>query len=192
MRHRPRTRSPRRKLAYLLGGLTLAACGSAESDPESTGPGEGTGPGAGAAQVGPPAPPDERPWTPAELRAARPEGDLPERLELHDDLVVEIQSTGLGPVCEPFDNVTVHYEIFLVSTGMKFDSSRDRGQPVSSELGSQKWIPGMERSLIGLRVGTEVVIHVPSALGYGPEGSQIMGVQGDADLRLELTILHAR
>ena len=46
--------------------------------------------------------------------------------------------------------------------------------------------------VLEILVGTEVVIHVPSALGYGPEGSQIMGVQGDADLRLELTILHAR
>jgi len=185
---------PRPWLAYLLTGLSLAACGSGEPGPETTGLGQGTGAGTatGAVQEGPPAPPDERPWTPAELRAKRPDGDLPERLELRDDLVVEVQSTGLGPVCEPFDNVTVHYEIFLVSTGMKFDSSRDRNQPVSAELGSQKWIPGMERALIGLRVGTEIVVHVPSQLGYGEDGSPMMGIEGSADLRLELTILHAR
>ncbi len=189
MCHRPRTRTPHRWLTCLLTGLTLAACGPGEPDP---GQGPGAGSATGAAQEGPPAPPDERPWTPAELRATRPDGDLPEVLELRDDLVVEIRSRGLGPLCEPFDEVTVHYEIFLVSSGMKFDSSRDRGQPVSTELGSQKWIPGMERALIGLRVGTEILVHVPSGLGYGESGSPMMGIEGSADLRLELTILHAR
>jgi len=180
---------PRRWQSCLLTGLALAACGCGEPDPEQD-PGTSTAPG--TAQEGPPAPPDERPWTPAELRASRPDGDLPEVLELRDDLVVEVLSRGLGPLCEPFDEVTVHYEIFLDSSGTKFDSSRDRGQPVSAELGSQKWIPGMERALIGLRVGTEVVVHVPSELGYGKAGSPMMGIEGSADLRLELTILHAR
>jgi FKBP-type peptidyl-prolyl cis-trans isomerase FkpA len=64
--------------------------------------------------------------------------------------------------------VAVHYEAFLLD-GTKFDSSRDRSQPLVFTAGFGALIDGIEQGVIGMRAeGTRRLI-IPPALGFGSE-----------------------
>ncbi len=62
------------------------------------------------------------------------------------------------------DTVTFHYEGKLV-TGETFDSSFDRGDPLSGPVDG--FVPGFTEALLLMRPGDEWIIWVPPALGYG-------------------------
>jgi FKBP-type peptidyl-prolyl cis-trans isomerase len=66
--------------------------------------------------------------------------------------------------------VTVHYTGWLTS-GKKFDSSRDRNDPFTFVLGSGKVIKGWELGVAGMRVGGQRRLIIPSDLGYGARGA---------------------
>ena len=50
------------------------------------------------------------------------------------------------------DAVRVHYE-GRFENGELFDSSRDRGEPIAFEAGSDQLIPGFSQGVIGMAVG---------------------------------------
>jgi FKBP-type peptidyl-prolyl cis-trans isomerase len=85
---------------------------------------------------------------------------------------VELQDTALGTGLEagPGRTVTVHYTGMLAN-GTKFDSSRERGQPLTFKLGQGIVIPGWEQGLAGMRPGGRRRLVVPPALAYGDQGS---------------------
>ncbi|MFB3431871.1 MAG: peptidylprolyl isomerase [Phycisphaerales bacterium] len=64
--------------------------------------------------------------------------------------------------------VSVHYTGWL-TTGSKFDSSRDRGQPASFPL--NRVIPGWTEGVSSMKVGGKRYLIIPSDLGYGPRGA---------------------
>ena len=68
------------------------------------------------------------------------------------------------------DEVTVHYEGRLASNDFKFDSSLDRGKPITFELGSNRVIKGWDQGLKGTCPGQKIKLESPSELGYGAEG----------------------
>lgn len=72
--------------------------------------------------------------------------------------------TGIKPVA--MDTVQVHYTGKLID-GTKFDSSYERGQPVSFPLNGviKGWIEGLQ--FIG--EGGKIKLFVPSDLGYGEQ-----------------------
>ena len=76
------------------------------------------------------------------------------------------KSDGLKPTAA--NSVTVHYRGWLDS-GTEFDSSYDRGQPISFPLNGviAGWTEGMQ--LVG--VGGMIELWVPARLGYGAKGS---------------------
>ena len=65
--------------------------------------------------------------------------------------------------------VSVHYTGWL-SSGQKFDSSRDRGQPFQLTVGGGSVIPGWDEGLLGMKVGGRRKLIIPPALGYGDQG----------------------
>ena len=67
------------------------------------------------------------------------------------------------------DNVRVHYTGWL-SDGTKFDSSRDRGEPISLELGAGRVIRGWDLGLVGMKPGEKRFLLIPPSLGYGARG----------------------
>ena len=75
---------------------------------------------------------------------------------------------GLQP--KTGDKVMVHYTGVLTN-GMKFDSSLDRGEPFAFELGAGRVIKGWDEGIAKLHVGDQATLIIPSALGYGPRGS---------------------
>jgi len=84
-------------------------------------------------------------------------------------------------------NVTVHYDGYLTS-GVKFDSSRDRGQPFTFKLGSGQVIQAWDVSVACMRPSEFAEITCRSDYGYGWEGSPPK-IPSDATLRFEIELL---
>jgi FKBP-type peptidyl-prolyl cis-trans isomerase FkpA len=80
---------------------------------------------------------------------------------------------GIGDEALPGMIVIVHYTGWLHDSsaadgrGRKFDSSRDRGQPLSFPLGAGHVIRGWEQGVPGMKVGGVRRLLIPPALGYG-------------------------
>lgn len=89
-------------------------------------------------------------------------------VELHkvDRVKVEFMKAGKGEGAKPGDTVQVHYKGSLTS-GKKFDSSYDRGQPMPVQLGQQGLIPGFTMGLLGIKAGEKRKVTIPSELAYG-------------------------
>jgi peptidylprolyl isomerase len=81
-----------------------------------------------------------------------------------------INKKGNGTKAEAGKKVTVHYTGKLMD-GKVFDSSRDRDQPFSFELGSRQVIQGWEEGIALLREGDQATFILPSDLAYGPNGA---------------------
>jgi peptidylprolyl isomerase len=76
---------------------------------------------------------------------------------------------GDGAEAKTGDNVSVHYTGWL-STGKKFDSSKDRGKSFGVPLGEGRVIKGWDAGLPGMKVGGKRKLIIPSELGYGAAG----------------------
>lgn len=85
-------------------------------------------------------------------------------------LKIETLREGKGEGAKAGDKVTVHYTGTLTD-GKKFDSSVDRGQPFSFQLGAGQVIPGWDQGLLGMKVGEKRRLTIPPELGYGAEGA---------------------
>jgi FKBP-type peptidyl-prolyl cis-trans isomerase len=77
---------------------------------------------------------------------------------------------GTGATAAPGSMVKVHYTGFL-TTGEKFDSSRDRGEPFSFPLGAGQVIKGWDEGVAGMKVGGQRQLRIPPQLGYGASGA---------------------
>lgn len=82
---------------------------------------------------------------------------------------------GTGAIAKSGNKVNVHYTGWLQnpdgSTGKKFDSSRDRGQPFQFPLGGGQVIRGWDEGVQGMQVGGQRRLVIPAALGYGQRGA---------------------
>lgn len=85
-------------------------------------------------------------------------------------LQVQILEEGSGQVAEAGQTVVVHYTGWLPD-GQKFDSSRDRGEPLSFPLGQGRVIRGWDEGVAGMREGGRRVLVIPPELGYGERGA---------------------
>lgn len=92
-----------------------------------------------------------------------PDGPAPTELEIHDITV------GDGAEAKPGGTVEVHYLGVEFDTGDQFDSSWDRGEPISFPL--RGLIQGWQDGIPGMRVGGRRQLVIPPALAYGPAGS---------------------
>ncbi|MSQ23615.1 MAG: FKBP-type peptidyl-prolyl cis-trans isomerase [Chloroflexi bacterium] len=88
---------------------------------------------------------------------------------LPDGLAFIDEKVGNGAV-RSGQNVTVHYTGWL-TTGQKFDSSVDRGQPFSFPLGAGRVIKGWDEGVATMQIGGKRRLIIPSSLGYGAQGA---------------------
>lgn len=87
-------------------------------------------------------------------------------------LQYEVLEEGNGSKPTAEDDVKVHYTGELLS-GEVFDSSRDRGQPVT--FGLNQVIPGWTEGLQLMSEGSRYKLYIPSDLAYGPGGNRGIG-----------------
>ena len=86
------------------------------------------------------------------------------------ELKTEILSEGTGDVIvKAGDSVTVDYTGVL-EDGTQFDSSIGRA-PFSFNVGAGQVIQGWDQGLIGMNVGEERKLTIPSDMAYGPSGA---------------------
>jgi peptidylprolyl isomerase len=77
---------------------------------------------------------------------------------------------GEGPEVTNGQLVIAHYTGWL-EDGTKFDSSVDRGEPFSFNLGMGQVIPGWDLGMRGMRVGGSRQLVIPASLAYGERGA---------------------
>ena len=88
----------------------------------------------------------------------------PTTLGMHD-LVV-----GTGPAARAGQQLTVNYVGVGYPAGKEFDSSWKRREPFTFALGKGNVIPGWDRGLLGMKVGSRRQLAIPAALAYGAQG----------------------
>ena len=77
---------------------------------------------------------------------------------------------GTGETAVKGKQVQVHYTGWLTS-GKKFDSSVDRGQPFAFPLGAGKVIKGWDEGVAGMKAGGKRQLRIPPKLAYGEGGA---------------------
>ncbi len=80
---------------------------------------------------------------------------------------------GDGDLVGSTDFVIVHYTGWVYSEGQKgepFDSSVERGEPISFPLGQSFVIQGWEKGLPGMRVGGKRTLLIEPEMAYGEQG----------------------
>lgn len=85
-------------------------------------------------------------------------------------IVVEQSKNASAAKAENGKTVSVHYTGFL-SDGKIFDSSIERGEPISFQLGQGRVIKGWEEGIALMKVGDKLRLIIPSSLGYGEAGA---------------------
>jgi peptidylprolyl isomerase len=98
----------------------------------------------------------------------KPEVTVPD--EPATELVMEDVVVGDGAEAKSGDEIEVEYVGVAQSTGEEFDSSWEREEPFSFELGAGSVIPGWDRGLVGMREGGRRLLVIPGDLAYGETG----------------------
>ncbi len=82
------------------------------------------------------------------------------------ELKIEDTIVGKGDEAVAGKNVTVNYKGTLTD-GTVFDSSYDKGEPFSFELGAGRVIEGWDEGVVGMKVGGKRVLIIPADMAYG-------------------------
>ncbi|MFC0674282.1 FKBP-type peptidyl-prolyl cis-trans isomerase [Brachybacterium hainanense] len=86
--------------------------------------------------------------------------------------IVEPLITGTGEKTAAGDYLVMQYTGWSWDDGEKFDSSWDRGAPFGFVQGQSQVIQGWDENLVGLPVGSQVMLVIPPAEAYGDDPAQ--------------------
>lgn len=110
------------------------------------------------------------------LDAAKPVVAVPfdvkglDTLKTASGLKYIVVKKGTGEQAAAGKTVDVHYTGYLMD-GKRFDSSVERGEPISFPLGQGMVIKGWEEGIALMKVGDKMRLIIPSELGYGERGA---------------------
>ena len=113
------------------------------------------------------------------------------------ELIRQDVRAGTGAEAQPGRNVVVHYTGWLYDAsrpdrkGAQFDSSRDRNEPFSFNLGAGEVIQGWDQGVTGMRVGGQRTLTIPPGLGYGARGAGGV-IPPNATLLFDVELLDVR
>ena len=105
-------------------------------------------------------------------------------IELPSGIQYKIMKEGTGAFPVETDKVTVHYKGTLLD-GTVFDSSIDRGEPVTFPLNQviKGWTEGMQKC----KMGGKIQLFIPSELAYGDKATG--PIPGGSALIFEVELL---
>jgi FKBP-type peptidyl-prolyl cis-trans isomerase FkpA len=118
------------------------------------------------------------------------ENSSPSSLTTVNELQSEDIQVGTGTEAKAGNMVTVHYTGTLTD-GKKFDSSIDRGQAFTFNLGAGQVIKGWDQGVVGMKVGGKRKLTIPASLAYGDKGAGGVIPPG-ATLVFEIELLDVR
>ena len=98
-------------------------------------------------------------------------------------LQYKVLEMGDGPRPTATDSVKVHYRGTLLN-GEEFDSSYERGEPISFVL--NKVIAGWTEGVQLMPVGSKFMFYIPPDLAYGPAGGGPIGPNATLIFQVEL------
>lgn len=109
-------------------------------------------------------------------------------------LVAQTLIAGRGIRVARGDTLIINYvgEIWPTKVGGRpkvFDSSFSRGAPDGFVIGTGAVIPGFDKTLVGRRLGTRMLLSIPPADGYGPSGNPQAGISGTDTLVFVVDLL---
>jgi FKBP-type peptidyl-prolyl cis-trans isomerase len=96
---------------------------------------------------------------------------------------------GTGPVVKKGKLLVAQYEGVIWRTGKVFSSTWQSGAPAGFQIGTGQVIKGWDDTLVGKRIGSQVLLVVPPADGYGSQGSSQAGIKGTDTLVFVVDIL---
>lgn len=103
------------------------------------------------------------------------------------------QKVGTGTTAVKGMTVDVHYTGWFYKDGKKgakFDSSLDRGEPISFKLGNKNVIAGWDEGIEGMKVGGKRDLIIPPNLAYGEAGHP-GGIPPNSTLTFEVELVKA-
>merc|ERR550534_1039482 len=95
---------------------------------------------------------------------------------------------------QKFDEVAMHYTGWVAKgdnldeKGKKFDSSRDRDSFFDVQIGKGRVIKGWDKGLVGMCVGAQRRMIIPSDMGYGDRGAGA-DIPGGATLIFDVELM---
>lgn len=107
-----------------------------------------------------------------------------------EKLVVDDIKIGVGDdVVEEGDEIVVNY-IGRLQDGTEFDNSYTRGKPFTFEVGAGRVIAGWEKGTLGMKVGGERILVIPSDMAYGDR--QIGPIPANSTLVFAIELLEIK
>jgi FKBP-type peptidyl-prolyl cis-trans isomerase len=110
-----------------------------------------------------------------------PDADPPAELQ------IAVLKKGDGEVVPDPANVTVQYQGVNWRDGEVFDESWGEGTP--TPFSTTQVVPGFAAAMIGQTVGSQVLVVVPPAEGYGDGGQPSAGIEGGDTLVFVIDVL---
>jgi peptidylprolyl isomerase len=178
---RPSARSAALVLtAGLLVTPALAACGNSSPKSSASGSASGSSASSGVKVQG---------AFGQKPTLTVPSGTAPTKLSS------EVLSQGNGPAVASGQTIVVNYlgQTWEPKDGKPnvFDNSFDRKQPVNFPIGKGQVISGWDKTLVGQKVGSRVIVAIPPKDGYGKTGQPSAGIKGTDTLYFVVDILGA-
>ncbi len=112
---------------------------------------------------------------------------MAEEITLKSGLKYIDVEVGEGPAAVSGKEVTVHYT-GTFPNGKKFDSSVDRDEPFTFQLGAGRVIKGWDEGVAGMRIGGKRKLIIPSELAYGKRGAGSV-IPPDSVLHFDVELL---
>lgn len=102
-------------------------------------------------------------------------------------LMIADLKKGTGTTVKTGASVTVQYTGVIWATNKVFDSSWTRGTPAT--FATDQVVTGFGKALVGQKVGSQVIVVIPPADGYGTAGQADAGISGTDTLVFVVDIL---
>jgi peptidylprolyl isomerase len=113
--------------------------------------------------------------------SGNPTVTIPAGVKPPTGLVANVLIPGTGQTVAKGQTLLMQYSGVDWNTGKTFDSSFSRKTAFTTAIGEGAVIPGWDQGLVGKHVGDRVLLVIPPALGYGPQGGQSSAGIGATD-----------